>query len=287
MWGIFLQSVVIFQNYAGHGIYMALFLLALIYLTVAEKDKILRVFFVYTPYMILFCFFNPIFRKGFARIMDDVGTYYRILWLVPMSIITVYAAIKCLTESGIRQRLDEKNTETGRRAWGSVFEKAGILVLALLVILGGKLVYDSENITRAQNAYHLPQTVIDICETINPTGSGKKVVACFPNSLVYFVRQYNSDIQMPYGREMVEPVWDYYNPIYEVVEKAEVIDTDLMLETTRTRFTTFIILKQDRELDEPMEKYGCKLLANIDGYLIYEDVEETQVVKELLDQYDY
>ena len=67
MWGIFLESLVIFQNYVGFHQYRFLFviyLVCLLYLWVAEKKKSFRAIFVYTPTILLLCFFNPLFRKA-------------------------------------------------------------------------------------------------------------------------------------------------------------------------------------------------------------------------------
>ena len=69
MWGIFLESVVIFKNYMGfheHGYLAFLYLAVLIWLWVSEKDKTKRVLFVYVPTLLLFLFFCPVFRKLFV-----------------------------------------------------------------------------------------------------------------------------------------------------------------------------------------------------------------------------
>ena len=85
MYGIFMESVVIFKNYAGGRYTVVLFLLALIYLLLMERNKRRRALFVYMPLTLLFLFFFPIFRKIFVRLMGGEGdTYYRVLWLVPM-----------------------------------------------------------------------------------------------------------------------------------------------------------------------------------------------------------
>ena len=50
MWGIFLESLVIFKNYVGYHQYRFLFviyLLCLLYLWLTEKNKRVRALFVY------------------------------------------------------------------------------------------------------------------------------------------------------------------------------------------------------------------------------------------------
>ncbi len=96
MWGIFLESLVIFKNYVGYHQYKFLFViyfLFLLYLWLAEKEKRLRVVFVYVPTLLLVCFFCPIFRKAFVALLDDAEIYYRLLWLLQMSIVSGYGML--------------------------------------------------------------------------------------------------------------------------------------------------------------------------------------------------
>lgn len=278
MYGIFLQSVVIFKNYIGNGIIMPLFLLCILYLLFRERNRVVRVAFVYTPLVVLFCFFNPIFRKGFARIMDDIATYYRILWLLPVGIIIGYSFIRMICEvylliasykaKASAQNSDQINTPKNM-AW--IMPVLGV-VMVLLIAFGGKYVYNSPYMSKAQNQYHLPQEVIELCDMVSPPGDTNNVTVCFPGSLVYFVRQYNSNILMPFGREMVEPVWDYYHPVYEVFEKPDIIDTDVFLEASRSYNCKYIVVKKDRELDEPFTSYELELVGNTENYDVYRDL---------------
>ena len=112
MYGIFMESVVIFKNYTGGRYLAVLFLLALVYLLVAEKNKRRRALFLYMPLSLLLLFFFPIFRKVFVRLMGDGDTYYRVLWLIPMGIITAYGAIKLAG-----QLYEKKGVWAGRMAF--------------------------------------------------------------------------------------------------------------------------------------------------------------------------
>ncbi len=96
MWGIFLESVVIFKNYMGfhqHRYLAFLYLGILLYLWFAEKDRHRRAVFVYAPTLLLVMFFCPLFRKLFVRLLDDSETYYRLLWLLQMSLVSAYGVI--------------------------------------------------------------------------------------------------------------------------------------------------------------------------------------------------
>ncbi len=252
MWGIFLESVVIFKNYMGFhegGWLAAVYLLLLLYLWFAEKDRHRRAVFVYAPTLLLLLFFCPLFRKLFVRLMEDSETYYRLLWLLQMSVVSAYGMVRLCA----RHR------------------RIGLAAMCAVIIAGGDYVYDSEHISRAENAYHLPQEVIDIVDLIEPEEG--RITVLVPADLIYYIRQYSTDIELPYGREMLVARWDYYHPMYEAMEQAEVIETAAFVELAREYPCAYIILKEDRQLEEPLTEYGFGLYAQVGEFLIYRDME--------------
>lgn len=73
-----------------------------------------------------------VFLSLFKLVMDKVeeaGTYYRILWILPMTVMIAYAGVKLIG----------KHT------------RIGIIVMILLLALGGEYLYKNINITKAQN----------------------------------------------------------------------------------------------------------------------------------------
>ncbi len=251
MWGIFLESVVIFKNYMGFHQYKflaGLYLLALLYLWFAEKDRHRRAILVYAPTLLLAAFFCPLFRKVFVRVLEDSETYYRLLWLLQMSLVTAYGFIKLM----------------GRH------RKIGLLIMCAAIAAGGDYVYDSINISKAQNAYHLPQEVIDIVDMIEPEEGRIKVL--MPGELLQYVRQYSTDIELPYGREMMIERWDYYDAMYEAMEKTEVIDTPYFVELARGYPCAYVILRNDRQVKESLTDYGFEVYGQVGIYVIYKDM---------------
>ena len=154
-----------------------------------------------------------------------------------------------------------------------MYQRIGIVVAVAVIAVSGSLVYASQHVTVAENLYHIPQSVIDICDALAPAEDEPRVRAAFPSELVHFVRQYDTDILMPYGREMVVTQWDYYNPVYEVMEKPEIIDAKALLEATRETKCTYIVLHENRKIDENLEDLGLKLVTNLHEYNIYLDPE--------------
>lgn len=66
MYGIFMESLVIFKLYTGLRFLIVLFALSWIYLLFAEKDKKRRLLFVAAPPLILLAFLFPVSRKIFV-----------------------------------------------------------------------------------------------------------------------------------------------------------------------------------------------------------------------------
>ena len=88
MFGIFMESLVILKLYTGLKLLLFLTLLMWVYLLVREKERRNRVMFVYAPLIILVLFLFPLSRKVFVAAGLDPETYYRILWTIPMGMIT-------------------------------------------------------------------------------------------------------------------------------------------------------------------------------------------------------
>lgn len=173
----------IFKQYNGTGYYCILFIIALIYLWFEEEDKRIKAILVYTPALIQCLFFIPYFYLLYNHL--DEGTYYRILWLLPMSVVISYAGCKLI----------------------GVYTKIGLALLSVILILGGTYVYKSQYMSVAENAYHIPQETVQLCDMIMPEEGKQRVWASFPIDQIHFVRQYSTRIQMPYGRDSLALNW--------------------------------------------------------------------------------
>ncbi len=264
MFGIFMESLVIFKLYTGLKLLLVLTLLMWIYLLVTEKERRNRLMFVYAPLIIVLLFLFPLSRKFFVAAGLDGDTYYRVLWTIPMGVITIFGFC----------RLFEKH------------RKIGLAAAAALIILCGKYVYQSEYISKAENLYHIPDTVVKICERIEPENPNARVSAVMPTELIHFVRQYSARINMPYGREMLVPQWKYYNAVYEAMEGSEVVDLEALLEAARTEYCQYIVLAPGRQTRQEPEECGLVLVDEIDGYRIYEDPVSAQIVESWQEYYE-
>ncbi|MBP1585417.1 MAG: hypothetical protein ILP17_06985, partial [Lachnospiraceae bacterium] len=89
----------------GTGFVTVLFILSLTYLLFAEKDRVKRCFFIYMPLVVLAFFLCPLSLKIYSRISESV-TYYRLLWLIPVTPVIAYASTEvCGRFTGFRRHI--------------------------------------------------------------------------------------------------------------------------------------------------------------------------------------
>lgn len=257
MYGIFMECWVALKLYGGNWALIIFFLLAALYLCFAEENLKKKIMLGIIPLLILAGFLFPVTKIVYVAVFDSesADTYYRILWMIPMYVVIAYAACKLI--NSLKKVM---------------FARICLAVMLAVICLTGSLVYANKYITVAENPYHIPQSVINVCDRISPAEGQPRVRAAFPSDLVHFVRQYDTNIMMPYGREML--VYDarsWFNPVYEVMEKPEVINAKELLAATRETKCSYIVLREDRKIDADLTELGLTILDTVDGYIIYED----------------
>ena len=144
----------------------------------------------------------------------------------------------------------------------------GITAAIVVFVVSGGLIYRNPFFQRAENAYHVPQSVVDICDAIEVPG--REVMAAFPRELLQYVRQYSNVVCMPYGRDIVVSKWTVQNDLHDVMER-EVIDTLELATRAREENCAYVILPEDKELVGRMEDQQFEEFARMDGYVIYKD----------------
>lgn len=106
------------------------------------------------------------------------------------------------------------------------------------------------------------------------------VTALFPDEMIHFVRQYDATIRMPYGRDMLVEQWGYYQPVHDIIKNNEVLPMEELLTETRKEYCQYLVFREDQQMDRVPEACGLICKAKMDGYVIYEDPEVTEIVTE-------
>jgi len=236
----------IFQKFAGSGLILILFVVALVYLFFCEKRKNRRIMLIYVPTIVLLFFFNPLFFKLFYSLVGE-EIYFRIIWLLPITIVIGYTVVH------ITERLQ------GKKRIG--FCLASILML----MLSGKLVYSSLLYSPAENEYHVPDEVVEICELIEV--EGREVMAAFPEEFLLYVRQYSTLVCMPYGRGLELGYYDEFS--YLMLQ--DEIEVAKMAELAKKSLCHYVIIHESKTLLGDMADYDYEVFGEVNGYVIYRD----------------
>ncbi|MBQ7359882.1 MAG: hypothetical protein IJW63_07305 [Lachnospiraceae bacterium] len=246
MWS---ESAKLLRDFAGEGMILTLFFLSVIWLLITEKRKEIRIVFVYMPATILVVFLFPLTAKIMSMFMGE-EIYYRLLWLWPIVPTIAYATVQL---------------------WKTVKEQSRllvVLVISAIIVISGKLMYVSPNYSVAENQYHIPQVVVDICDDIRVEGRELRVL--FPRELVQYVRQYDATVCLPYGREVLVYSWGVRNGLFYVME-TQPIDVKLAAEYAREDMCHYVIIRETDELQGDFEDYDYELFGVYDEYLVYKD----------------
>lgn len=242
------EIFVLFKNYIGDGRAAGLFLLSFLYLLFVEKDRTKRIILLYTSSLTVALFFFPLFAKSVYQYLDE-ETYYRILWLVPMTAVIAYAGVRLIAGCSGKWRMVP----------AAVFA-------CVMIVATGDYVYDNPYFGPAYNRFHVPQTVALVCDAI--IVEGREVRAVFPDEMLPYVRQYTANVCMPYGREMAVERWQNDNPLYDAMGEEEP-DCEKIALLAAEQDCHYIIMHETKPGQEAFEKTDYRYVETVAGYRIY------------------
>lgn len=240
-------AFVVWQNISGTGLLAALYLCALVFLFFKEQETYKRILFLYLPAFWIGILFLPMTYSLVAEVIDE-ELYYRFFWMLPMTMVIGYTLVQVY------------------RLYQGRFQKLLAVALALLVVVCGDFVYNNWRYSVAENAYHVPQQVVEICDVIH--AEGREVMAVFPMELLQYIRQYDSTICMPYGRDVLVDHWAVKHPLYDQME-AEVPDGESLGREAAFYDCAYIVLKETDRVSQGLAKSGYVLLETRSEYQIY------------------
>lgn len=248
------HAIVLFREYMGTGLIGIWFLVSLLYLFLKEERKQIRILFVYVPVIMLLLFFNPLFARLMENYMGD-EIYYRILWLLPITVVIAYTCVSVYASvSGYKRNL-----------------VVGLSVL--LVVVSGSYVYNNIYFTEAENRYHMPDSVVHICDAIEIPG--REVTAVFPLEMLQYVRQYSGVVCMPYGREILAEGWNEWAVQHDLCDamEAEIADAALLGALAKEYACIYIVLPEDKPMQGDLMQTGYEVFLQTDGYVVYRNQE--------------
>ncbi len=240
------------KQYSGSGLLFVLFLLSILFLGLKTAKTPEKKITVWYPVFVLLIFFCPVWMI-YDRIRDDSAILYRILWLIPMSVVVCYGLVQAVFMLPKR------------------FRTVGFGMAVLLIMLSGKYVYSNPFFSKAENEYHVPETVVKICDELRL--EGREVAVCMPLEFIQYTRQYSPYIVLTYGRNVLlydggAEAGGVNALLGEDIYNACEIATEL-----RKSSTPYFVVKKDIPFTESMGNYGFYYYDTIDDYDIYLDCE--------------
>ena len=237
----------VWQNISGSGMLLALYVCAVIFLFYTEKETYKRILLVYLPLFWIGVLLLPVTYKVVAMVMD-VEVYYRFFWMLPVTLVIAYTAVQVY------------------HMYQGKYRTLVALGLTLVMVLSGDFVYNNWRYSKAENVFHVPQTVVELCDLMH--AKGREVLALFPEELMQYVRQYDSTICLPYGRNVLVEDWNMNHPLYDIME-AEVVDCDALGEAAVIYHCAYVVLRKERETIGDLTASGYVLKGTISGYQVY------------------
>lgn len=234
-----------YSKYTGVGIFMVLFLAAVVYLGISEKNEHIRSVLIYGSITMFIVIFIPFVYILYTKFVD-VGTYWRMFWLIPVGIGLAYVGTRLVSSHRI----------------------AGLLLILFVLLLGGRYVYISDPFFKpAENMYQLDQVTIELCDYLNTLEEGYINVAV-PAELLTQIRIYDHRLFMPYGREQLDPNWG--NPSgFFMAMNAETVNFETLSVKCAVNGTNYIVVAESKEHDDDYVENDFTYMGKVRAYDIY------------------
>ena len=258
-----IEDIILYNN---NRFLILLFLAALIFLWITERDKRIKTVLVYFVTAITVVFCCPLY--AWIGMKVDAEIYYRVFWSIPIGILVCYSAVRAV--SHFKKRIS----------------RVLVCILTVLVIcMNGKFYFTNTLHFKAVNAYHMPQVVIDVADALKM--EKYKPIAAMPAELLPFIRQYSADIFTPYGRNIVETQWNFSNALYDAMEAQE-YDAQEIARCAREEHCTYVVLSSVKPMKGSLEELKYIYKGLVSGYYIYMDYNYYEVLRDqdLLDEED-
>lgn len=245
---MFEESIEIIKNsflqYKGNGMYLALFLLGMLYIYLREKDKKMRLLFLYFPLTVLVVTLNPIFNKVVGKIFTG-SVYWRLFWILPMGITIAYCLIKFVQEQ------KEK------------MQKIVVAVsLVIILIISGETMYSEGVFPKLGNMYKLPDDAVWVAQLIGADEAEDKK-ALVPDTLAPYIRQIDANIKLAYRRHPE----GYQNN--DLVRELAAGNVEFIATYAIENDCNYVVFNGGVVLTDKMEDYGFEKMNQTVFYVIY------------------
>lgn len=250
-------TVTIWNRYWGNGVIQYLLLLSVIYLLLRRrKESDIRQIF---PYLltVLILFVCPVTAKIIQKCIG-ADVYWRVLWLLPA---TPVISLACT------ELLHKKNSR--------VLRFALVALCAVLIVLGTGNLLRSGEYTRVGNYQKVPNEVANICSMVREhAGDDDNIRLAADEHVASYVRVYDPELHMPYGRRGYGTRSKYARRLYSAVNQSEEMNYKRIAKLSRITKCDFIAIPLTDTFDSTvMEAFGYLQIGTVNHYGIFQQTE--------------
>lgn len=250
----------IFELFATNEWTVWIFFLVTILLIIKSKNIIVKYFYLFPAVLLLLFIVNPICIKimvasGFIA----ANRYVRLYWLFQIGVVIAYA---CTKLSKLASR---------KYSW---LGKMTVLCLLTSIVVLGNYMFTKENYESATSLYKLPRGTVEVTNIIREDAekNGKvmwEVKIAVPPSLCPYIRQYDGDVQLLYGRNIESDL--NANEVRRLMGEPTLNMLGIQFYARKAR-CDYIVLETERIGSDMPEEHGFQRIDDIYGYAVYKDI---------------
>ena len=243
-----------YEKYEGTGAHIILFLTALIFLFIiwSRKKNKTDYYLIFYSLGALVIYVCPLSAYVITKFGIGKDVYWRMFWLFPVTLLIAYICTLGVGE-----------------AKGNLAKAAAVLGCGVLIMISGQNMYRDDIYAASENTAHIPQAAIDVSAVLEEDAAENNktfIKGVFDNGLVPYIRQYDGNIKMSYGRNVTEQ--NEKSDIYDVV-RSEETTAKTLIKTCLEDGCNYIIFNEDNRYHKGLLEAGAWEITRIDGYIIY------------------
>lgn len=244
----------IYELFSQGSIVVPIGIILLVALAVFSHNVLIKKYVVFPSIIILVFINNPLSIKWIVESgIMILERFVRVYWLIPFAFIFAYVFSLITTR--------KKN---------QIIRVATAVILVLIISFMGKYMFTEDAFMPMANLYKIPQEAIEVCEIIEEDVSKKgndisQIRTVVPPSLESYIRQYDANIKLLYGRkENVEGA----NYIKELMVENELKVAELTRGCLEYKCSYVVVEKAIPKVGD-FESGGYRILTETEHYSIY------------------
>lgn len=255
------------EAYWGDALLFFLLFLAAVLSMLLFRRKDGSGIFVCVFFCFLFTIYNPILVRFLVQLLDMETVYYRLFWLLPVTIVLAWYAVHLCS--------------LPRYRWARILLAAGC---AALILLGGQPLESVWHPALPDNIYKVSDDLVDACSIIHRDSEEEQPTVVFDTNMNMVARQYDPSLLLALDRNAVlyragsQTISEinedsvYYRgqkALMDVAFYGEEIPMRQFLAGLRWREVDYLVVPLNNPLHSYIQEAGCVPVGETEKYVVY------------------